>query len=336
MPPPGTIRHTISFVAAVAALLLWWSTSEQVDILEREMLVSQYIASAEMLGNAQVSVRIGAIQALGLLAREQPEQFHIQTMQLLSAFIREPPLAQAGQDYLRADVQAALDVIIYRSTAGLRLEQEHRVEHAESTALEASSYTVAVIDLRGSDLQRAELSRANLAHAVLNNANLSFAHGDAAMFTDARLLGAKAIGTHFPGAVFDRALMTGADMSGGKFPNSSFVETEMPWEMVEADLANSKLSGSLFAGTDLTRANLEHADLSGARFARGTRDSRVLYLGAPPPQSDPRCPVVAQTQLDSADTPKIPPDTRGCPHLSWRTNDRGAARSAHADTAETR
>lgn len=338
------VASVAALVGAFAALHQASSTSEQVEVFQLQTLVSQYAASVEMLGNAEISVRIGAIQALGLLAREHPERFHIQTVQLLSALIREPPPAELRPGYLRADVQAALDVIIYRSAAGLELEKEHRLKYAERPGVEAKTNPVPVIDLHGSDLRWAHLYDANLEYAVLNHADLSFVDGRDASFSGAFLLGVTAIQTILPSSNFDRAIMTGARLSGGDFRNSSFVETEMPWQMVGTVLEATDLTESVVAGTDLTCTNLNNADLSGVRFQPGVPDSRVLYTGMPSKRSVPRCPVMTQAQLDSAiANPANPPllptqtaPTEDCRDLVWKTNDRGEAWAARRRSAKIR
>ena len=116
------IAAVAALIAAVAAGCQARSASEQIVTLRQEVLVSQYTASVGMLGNAEISVRIRLLfNRLALLARELPAQFHSQTMHLLSAFIRQPPPAPPRSNELRPDVQAALDVIIYRSAEGLEL-----------------------------------------------------------------------------------------------------------------------------------------------------------------------------------------------------------------------
>lgn len=68
-----------------------------------------------MLGNDVFSVRLGGIYALRRLAEEHPEQYHIQAMQLLCAFVRNPTKdekEQSGDDPKpRQDVQVALDAV---------------------------------------------------------------------------------------------------------------------------------------------------------------------------------------------------------------------------------
>ena len=43
-----------------------------------------------MLGSGVLSVRLGGIYALERLAKEHPEEYHIQIMELLCSFVRHP------------------------------------------------------------------------------------------------------------------------------------------------------------------------------------------------------------------------------------------------------
>ena len=76
-----------------------------------------------MIGSEILAVRLGGIYALQRLAADELEQYHVQIMLVLSAFVRNPtqdqeanatpPASVLGlsiKDYgLREDVQAALD-----------------------------------------------------------------------------------------------------------------------------------------------------------------------------------------------------------------------------------
>ena len=59
----------------------------QADTAYRGLLNERYQRGAEMLGSEVLSVRMAGIYALQRLAEEHPEQYHIQVMQLLCAFV---------------------------------------------------------------------------------------------------------------------------------------------------------------------------------------------------------------------------------------------------------
>ena len=137
---------------------------KQFEIAERGLLNERYQRGAEMLGSGVLSVRLGGIYALQRLAKEHPEQYHVQIMRLLCAFVRNPTEDGGGaakpdkKNQLREDVQAVMAAIGTRGEAGLALEKEAGF----------------ALDLRGADLRGGYLPRgANLSGANLMEANLS-------------------------------------------------------------------------------------------------------------------------------------------------------------------
>ena len=146
--------------------------SRQAKTSQRGLLNERYQKGAEMIGSKVLSVRLGGIYALQRLAADEPEQYHVQIMLLLSAFVRNPTKDQeynatpsAGvpelniKDYLlREDIQAALTVICTRSDDDIKLEKE------------AKNYR---LNLTQANLTGANLSRANLTDAFLGLTNLT-------------------------------------------------------------------------------------------------------------------------------------------------------------------
>ena len=340
----AALTLTASLAAALAALYQARMASEQVAVLHQQTLISQYTTNAQMLGNTDIAVRIGAIQSLGLLASELPERFHIQVMQLLSAFIRQPPPTTPRKNELRADVQAALDVIIYRNAASLRIEEVHRTKRFDRDGGQTHPEPVPIIDLRGSDLQWAELQRANLSHVVLNGAKLSYAHGHNATFANASLFFVSAKATLLPSTNFDGAKMIGADFSASQLQKSSFIATTMPWTMTNANLQESDLTRSIIAGSDLTGAKLKNADISGATIQAGSFERHVFDPTMRRDAIMPRCTVLTQSQLDTAiANPSKPPvllsqaaNAPTCSPLKWKREERGNVWKAHRRSPDNR
>ena len=75
-------------VALVFAVWRSWVAHKQADTARQGLLNERYQKGAEMLGNNVLSVRLGGIYALERLAAEHPEQYHVQIMKLLCAFVR--------------------------------------------------------------------------------------------------------------------------------------------------------------------------------------------------------------------------------------------------------
>ena len=161
---------------AVAAQKHAEAVADRARIDDQSLLHDRYRRAAEMLGNRRVqAVRIGGVDLLGRLAREQPERFHVQVMRLFASFVRHPEGDRADQapaNYarLRADVQAVLDVI------GSRDDEQRGYEEGEGFEI-----NLAGANLQGADLCRKNLESVNLEGVYLEGANLE----------KARLKGAK-------------------------------------------------------------------------------------------------------------------------------------------------
>ena len=60
----------------------------QAETAQRDLLNQQLQKGAELLGSSVLAVRLGGIYTLRNLALEHPEQYHIQVMEQLCAFVR--------------------------------------------------------------------------------------------------------------------------------------------------------------------------------------------------------------------------------------------------------
>ena len=181
-----TIRNLGLIIAGLVALpLAIWrgyvahrqsnTAQEQVDKSQQQVETAQqglrnerYQKAAEMLGNEVLAVRLGGIYALQQLDEDHPEEYHVQIMRLLCAFARNPTEDQKyestltrmfglGNPFIRADVQAVMDVIGKREEARIALEEK-------------SSYWP---DLAGANLKKLRMFRGNLRNVILVDADLS-------------------------------------------------------------------------------------------------------------------------------------------------------------------
>ena len=87
-------------------------------LLYRVPLTNSMSKGQRCLAATFLSVRLGGIYALRRLAEEHPGQYHIQSMELLCAFVRNPKEDNGVhiQKGLREDVQAVIAVIGRRET----------------------------------------------------------------------------------------------------------------------------------------------------------------------------------------------------------------------------
>ena len=195
-----------------------------------------------MLGSNVLSVRLGGIYALGRLASEYPEQYHIQIMRLFCAFVRFPTKDQSlesGQVEIepgtllgiRQDVEAVIHAIGSRAESRIALERK-------------ASFR---LDLRGVDLPKAQFLDANLSNAMFHDSNLS--------------------GTNFANTDLSDAFFTSADLSQARFYKVNFTKTSLSSvNLSGAMLEDEDLSGLDFHDANLSCANLHRANLFGAIF----------------------------------------------------------------------
>ena len=246
-PNSDTLRNGALMIGGVLALIfaLWrgWvaeqqkaTAQRQADIAQQSSLNERYERGAEMLGNDVLSVRLGGIYTLRRLAEEHPEQYHIQILNLLCAFARNPTKDETVymEEKLREDVQAVLTYIGRRGNSGLRIEREGDFK----------------LDLHGTNLSFARLSGANLAGGDLSNALLSHAN-----FFDMTPLGPD-LSTPIPSGPNQPQAAIG-------IPGSS-----IPLDFSGVESRRANLSGSMLSGADLSDAYLLGADLSGAQLVQ--------------------------------------------------------------------
>ena len=271
------VRNLGLVIAAIIALPLaiWRSTvaerqaivsQRQAEIAQRSLLNERYQKGAEMMGSEVLSVRLGGIYALARLAREHPEEYHTQIMQLYCAFIRAHPetdenAAASGKQQitpLREDIQAILTAIGKRSETQIAIEREGAEE----------PYTL------------------NLSHTNLIGANLTGAVLSRAALVGVKLSRATLFGAKLSGAVLNRAELVNANLTGADLSRASLSDATLS----DARLARTDLTGAFLDGADLPCANLFNANLTDATLIN-TNLTSVNFSG---------CKGLTQEQLNHA------------------------------------
>ncbi len=268
----------------------------QVEIARQSLLNERYQRGAEMLGSKVLAVRLGGIYALQRLAKEQPEEYHIQIMRLLCAFIRNPTVDgkteigltdhkpgettetdDGGHARPRQDVEATMEAIATRSKIGIDLEQDNDFQldlrNAEIGALR-------LLRLRNVDLSGAQLTDANLSGIWLSNGTdlSSIKEGYGVNLSKARL-------------------------SGVNFSSSNLWEANLS----DSLLVRAKLQIADLRHADLSRATLANADLSGAFLRNSILTGTKFSIAEHPPAKG-----LTQEELDKARAdPKTPPRLDG-------------------------
>ena len=224
-----TVRNLGLLIGGVIAILLavWRSivAERQADTAQQSLMNERYQKGAEMIGNEVLSVRLGGIYALGRLAAEHPEEYHLQVMELFCEFVRHPtrnqrieipPENDQEQDdrTLRADVQNVMRVIGFRSPTGIALEQGSKEFKLYLRDANLSDLQVQSPNLSGAWLTNANLSGAILPRADLSSSRLRQATLCGAEFRHADLSDAKFWGANLSGAILSNANLSGADLCG--------------------------------------------------------------------------------------------------------------------------
>ena len=140
-----TIRNLVLAIVALVALpvAIWRSVvaERQANAAHRQSVTARrglwnerYQKGAEMLGSSVLSVRLGGIYALERLAKNHSRGYHIQIMQLFSAFVRNPtkdesaggedPQGRDCRQERREDVQAIMEFLGKRSTKRRQIERK--------------------------------------------------------------------------------------------------------------------------------------------------------------------------------------------------------------------
>ena len=306
------IRNVGLVVAAIIALpvAVWRSrvadqqvgvAQQQANIAQQSVLNERYQKSAEMLGSAVLSVRLGGIVALERLALEHPAQYHAEVMKLLFAFIRQPIEDEQARNVpmldmrgARPDVQTAVDVV--------------RTCRSRNSTLEANS--ILWIDLRGANLRQADLTNIDL--SVADVTELSGIAGDPfgvstrrVVLSHADLSRAQLRVATMPRCLCDKTNFTGADLGGAELRETTFLQADLRG----ASLAAADLAGANFLLSNLRNARFDETNLSGAEFAEAAPGEAGL----------------TQEQLDQACAdPDNPPelhkmfDAKTGERLEWR------------------
>ena len=270
----------------IAILLAMWRSSvaeRQVQTAQRSLLNERYQRGVEMVGNEVLSVRLGGIYALQQLAQDHPEQYHVQVMKSLCAFVRHPPVEvlttvenmdgtggnpQAGRP--RADVREAMRGIGARNEMLIGLEQRAKYK----------------LDLHSADLSRQSLNDLNLSGAGLMGADLSGAILYKTDLSKSQLFGANLSQSDISGANLFKASLLSACLSN--------LKQAIGTDFSQAHLSNAILSGANLSGAKLYKTNFTRANLAGALFfkdgfiAEGLTQKQINWARAEPKDNPPQ------------------------------------------------
>ena len=238
------------FIAIWLTLRRIRAADRQAQTAQRGLMNERYQKATEMLGSDVLSVRLGGIYALQRLAEEDPEQYHVQIMRLLCAFVRNPVKDEEvdkenqAKPLLREDVQTIMDVIATRSGADIELEKKANFKPQLTGA-----------DLRGGVFAGGNLSSVDLSGAILSGKILDFVN----------------YGTHLSSVFLPPGMTTFDDVN-----------------LSDALFINANLSGLFFMRVNLSDAVFIDANLSGTRLSSAIGLTQVqLHPARADPENPP-------------------------------------------------
>ncbi len=272
-----TLRNIALILVAIVGLplALWRNLTayKQAETAARGLRNERYQKGADMLGNATLATRLGGVYALEQLVREHPEEYHIQIVDLLCAFIRHPVEARRPE-FVGADGGGP---------DGSAYEPDRRCAPDIEAAARAIGRRRVENDRRGFFLN---LRGANLSGAILSDANLERADLEGANLSDAILPGAKLSGAILEGARMERADLLGANLGSADLEGADLLGAELE----HADLEGATLRGAGMKGANLWSVNLSDAILSGADLShveglkQSGLDAAIIWTGDDPPR----------------------------------------------------
>ena len=279
----ATLRNIGLLIAGIIALpLALWrsivahsqakSAQGQLATTQQSLRQERYQRGAEMLGNELLSTRLGGIYTLTRLAKDYPEEYHLQVMDLLCALVRNPygvqqpidqgihgwedvyleQLSSSRNTPFKEDTRAIISFISQRGTVVRNLEKSQGFRP----------------DLRLANFTRANLSQANLSDTDLTGSLFLDANCDYSNFSDSILINANFYLASCFEANMAMAKLHSASMDSSNVSRSDFTDAilqETTWR--NADLSRAYFCDAEFIDAIIDEAKLDGTDLSGTRFS---------------------------------------------------------------------
>ena len=212
-----TLRNIGLLLAGFVALMFagWrsWVADRQVKTAQSTLRNERYQRAAEMLGSDVMAVRLGGIYALQSLAEKYPQEYYVECMRLMCAFVRHPTQDEhiesdrqledipIGYRPTREDVQAVMHLMRDRDDERIALENKQQfkpdLQGAALYDMDLVELNLSSANLKSARLSGADLVGANLSDATLTSADLSHARLEDANLHNADLLSTNVTGTYF-------------------------------------------------------------------------------------------------------------------------------------------
>lgn len=277
-----------------------------------ELLHNQYNKALEMLNHSNISARLGAIYELQRIHHDEPDRFHIQTMKVLSSFLRFPyqddRIETRNEDdplewTLREDVQAAMEVI-----AG-RTEEHNTIEKDAKYNIDLRHCYLVNLELREANLTRTNMQYSKMWGAHLVKCDFSNSDLEWSEFTSPWAINEQERGKIDARSSLDeirehvksRTVLMNVKFINSVLINANLCGTEMlDVQLTDAELHGADLSMTTMRDVEFRGANLHSVNLSGANLSgySGEGSTKMLSKNLTQDQLNQAC-------ADPSNPPKL-------------------------------
>lgn len=209
--------------------------NERTENEKKRRIDEKFSRTIELLGNAEVAARQGAIYALGDLAKENKEMYET-VIRIVSSYIRQTNPNTTKTIPEGIDIEAALSVI------------KNRRKDWDTIPERDGIY---VFDLSSSKILNGDLSNTELAKV-----NLSQIYAKGFLFENTDFSKSNMVAAKFENCDFTMAIFKEAELNEVEFLEA---EEKGKCTFKYADFTNADLKDTVFSGADLSGANLSNA-----------------------------------------------------------------------------
>lgn len=297
----GLLNQIVGIGIFIGAIFAAWrirAMNRQASAAEGGHRDGRFEKGAEMMSADVLTARIGGIAALERLAKEHPNEYHVQCNKMLCAFVRYRFAdEESGQNPVdetrkcRPDIEIAAQIIASRKSG--RKKFVEKIEKNQTFTVNLGG-----ANLYEANLSHSDFSNAELIHVQFGSADLSFSNIFDAWLTNSNFNGAILFDVDFSFARLIRTDLKKANMESAKLLSASLHDanlnganlastTLLNAKFMRSNLKGARLDGAYLCGavllfSDLTAASLNEADFRGIELSEvdlsGTKMRNVRNL----------------------------------------------------------
>ena len=281
----GVVAVIFGFWRAFIANRQAIAAQKNVEATQATLLSTRFSTAIEHLKDEKLFVRLGGINTLGRLLEDGQWQNPQDIVDILCAFIRNPPYPTEATEEnpnppVDDDVQEAFNIIAHKdrpdewklSLTGAKLIRIYGVR-AKLMNADLMNADLINADLRNADLMNADLRNANLRNANLRNADLRNADLMNADLRNAKLMNADLRKAKLLDADLRKAYLSDAKLLDADLRKAYLSDANLS----EADLRDADLRKAKLLDADLSEANLWFANLRDAKLRNANlRNAKLM------------------------------------------------------------